>query len=204
MPQDAEHVSGHLRVGLLTDSRRHKSERSHSGKRIVFFLVAVAALAGVVAYMAPASGQAGGEAAPIFGVKIPPGYRDWRLISVAHEEGDLNDLRAILGNDVAIKAYREGKLPFPDGTIIARLAWSYVPSEENNKVFGRPQSFVAGLPKNGVQFMVKDSRKYASTGGWGFAQFNDGKPAAEAVHKTCFSCHEPAKARDFVFTRYAP
>jgi hypothetical protein len=61
----------------------------------------------------------------------------WKLISVAHEEGSLNDLRALLGNDVTIKAYREGKLPFPDGTIIARLAWSYVPSEENNKVFGR-------------------------------------------------------------------
>ena len=63
---------------------------------------------------------------------------------MAHEEGNLNNLRAILGNDVAIKAYREGKLPFPDGTIIARLAWSYIPSEENNKVFGRSQSFVAG------------------------------------------------------------
>jgi hypothetical protein len=173
-------------------------------RRIVFMLVAVGALAGVVAYMAPASGQADGQAAPIFGVKIPPGYRDWRLISVAHEEGNLNDLRAILVNDVAINAYREGKLPFPDVTIIARLAWDYVPSEENNKVFGRFQSFVAGPPKNGVQFMVKDSRKYASTGGWGFAQFNDGKPADEAVHKTCFACHEPAKARDFVFTRYAP
>jgi hypothetical protein len=173
-------------------------------RRIVFVLVAGLALAGVVAYMAPASGQADGGAAPIFGVTIPPGYRDWRLISVAHEEGDLNDLRAILGNDVAIKAYREGKLPFPDGTIIARLAWSYVSSEENNKVFGRPQSFVAGPPTNGVQFMVKDSRKYASTGGWGFAQFNDGKPADEAVHNTCFTCHEPVKARDFVFTRYAP
>ncbi|MGO9117503.1 MAG: cytochrome P460 family protein [Desulfomonilaceae bacterium] len=173
-------------------------------RRIVFVLVAVVALAGVVAHMAPTSGQADGEAAPIFGVKIPPGYRDWRVISVAHEEGNLNDLRAILGNDVAIKAYLEGKLPFPDGTIIARLAWSYVPSEENNKVFGRPQSFVAGPPKNGVQFMVKDSRKYASTGGWGFAQFNDGKPADEAVHNTCFSCHEAVKARDFVFARYAP
>ena len=84
------------------------------------------------------------KAAPIFVKKVPPGYRDWRLISVAHEEGDLNDIRAILGNDIAIKAYREGKLPFPDGTIIARLAWSYDPSEENNKVFGRAQSFVAG------------------------------------------------------------
>ncbi|HEY6618144.1 MAG TPA: cytochrome P460 family protein [Steroidobacteraceae bacterium] len=130
-------------------------------------------------------------------------YRDWKLISVAHEAGNNNDLRALLGNDVAIKAYREGKLPFPDGTIIARLVWSYLASEENNKVFGRPQSFVAGDPIN-LQFMVKDSRKYAATGGWGFAQFKDGKPAGEALLKTCFPCHEPAKAQDLVFTHYSP
>src|SRR6266705_5679725 len=145
-------------------------------RRVVFVLVAVVALAGVVASMAPASGQADQEAAPIFGLKIPPGYRDWRLISVAHEEGNLNDLRAILGNDVAIKAYREGKLPFPDGTIIARLAWSYDPLAESEKAFGRPQSFVAGPPKNGVQFMVKDSRKYASTDGWGSRNFTTAHP----------------------------
>jgi hypothetical protein len=100
---------------------------------------------------------------------------------VAHEEGNLNDLRGILGNDVAIKAYREGKLPFPDGTIIARLAWSYVPLEESEKAFGRLQSFAAGPPKNGVQFMVKDSRKYASTGGWGFAQSSRIDAAKEHV-----------------------
>jgi hypothetical protein len=170
---------------------------------IAFSLVAVAAVAGVVVCMAQASGQADGEAAPIFGVKIPPAYRDWRLISVAHEAGNNNDLRAILGNDTAIKAYREEKLPFPDGTIIVRLAWGYVPSEENNKVFGRAQSFVAGPPIN-IQLMEKDSKKYASTGGWGFAQFKDGKPADEAVHKTCFPCHEPAKASDLVFTHYSP
>src|ERR1700756_2454326 len=170
-------------------------------RRIVCVLVAGVALAGVVASMAPASGQADGEAAPIFVTEIPPGYRDWRLISVAHEEGNLNDLRAVLGNDVATKAYREGKLPFPDGTIIARLAWNYVPSDENNKVFGRPQSFVAGSATN-VQFMVKDSKKYAATGGWGFAQFKDGKPDDKADLKTCFPCHEPVNARDFVFTHY--
>ncbi len=158
----------------------------------------------VVALIALAAGRSDDEAAPLFGIKLPPGYRDWKLISVAHEEGNLNDFRAVLGNDVAIKAYREGKLPFPDGTIIARLAWSCVPSEENNKVFGRSQSFVAGSATN-VQFMVKDSIKYASTGGWGFAQFKDGKPNAdEALLKTCFPCHEPIKARDYLFTRYAP
>ena len=173
-------------------------------RRIVFVLVAVGGLAGVVAHMAPASGQADSEAAPIYGVKIPSGYRDWRLISVAHEEGSLNDLRAILGNDVAIRASREGKVPYPDGTIIARLAWSYDPLEESSKAFGSLQSFVAGPPKNGVQFMVKDSTKYASTDGWGFAQFDDGKPASEAVQNTCFSCHATVKGRDFVFNRYSP
>ncbi len=171
-------------------------------KRIAFVLCAVVALTGVAALMAPASGQAEGEADPLFGIRIPPGYRDWKLISVAHEEGNLNDIRAVLGNDVAIEAYREGKLPFPDGAIIARLAWSYVPSEENNKVFGRAQSFVAG-PATNVQFMVKDSIKYASTAGWGFAQFTDGKPADTALLKTCFPCHVPVKARDYVFTQYA-
>jgi hypothetical protein len=172
-------------------------------KWIAFFLVA-AAMACVVIFLSPlASGHADDGAAPVFGIKMPLGYRDWKLISVAHEEGNLNDLRAILGNDMAIEAYREGKPSFPDGTIIARLAWSYVPSEENNKVFGRAQSFVAGSPTN-VQFMVKDSKKYAATGGWGFAQFKDGKPADEALLKTCFPCHVPVKARDFVFTRYTP
>jgi hypothetical protein len=175
-------------------------------KRIAFLLVVVVTVVGVVAFMTPRSGHADEEAAPIFVTHIPPGYRDWRLISVAHEEGDLNDIRAILGNDPAIKAYRDGKLPFPEGTIIARIAWSYVASDENDKIFGRPQSFVTGPPPNSyLQFMVKDSKRYAATGGWGYAQFDkDGNPAAEAPLKTCFSCHQAVKARDFIFTRYAP
>ena len=126
------------------------------------------------------------------------------MVSVAREEGGLDDIRAVLGNDVAIKAYREGTLAFPDGAIIARIAWGYVPSDENNKVFGRVQSFVAGSPKNGIQFMIKDSSKYTATGGWGFAQFDDGSPADEGMHKTCFPCHDHIEAGDFVFTRYTP
>jgi hypothetical protein len=172
-------------------------------KRIAIFVFLAAAAACFLASPRPTGAGNVDEASPIFGVTIPAGYRNWRLISVAHEEGNNNDLRAILGNDVAMKAYRQGKLPFPDGTVIARLAWSYVSSEENNKVFGRAQSFVAGPPIN-VQFMVKDSGKYAFTGGWGFAQFKDGKPADEALHKTCFPCHVPAKDRDYVFSHYAP
>lgn len=165
-------------------------------------LVAVTSLAGVVG-MTAAGSRAAQEAGEVFVKRIPDGYRDWRLISVAREEGTLDDIRAILGNDAAIKAYRDGKLPFPEGTIIARLAWSLDASEENNKTFGRSQSFVAGSPKNGVQFMVKDSRKYASTDGWGYAQFDAGKAADGEVLKTCHPCHRAIEARDFVFTRYA-
>jgi len=84
------------------------------------------------------------------------------VIAVADEEGNLNSLDAILGNDVAIKAYREKNLPYPDGTIIAALHFRHVPSEENNRVFGLAQSFVPGPPTN-VQLMVKDSTKYAAT-----------------------------------------
>jgi hypothetical protein len=136
--------------------------------------------------------------------RLPAGYRDWRLISVAREAGDLDDIRAVLGNDAAIDAYRAGRMPFPDGTVIARLAWSYESSDENNKSFGREQSFVAGHPKNGVQFMVRDAAKYASTGGWLYAQFDDGKPLRDAKQiQNCFTCHQAVKSRDYVFTRYA-
>jgi hypothetical protein len=172
-------------------------------KHFAFFLVAFAAIAGLVAFVAPAPGHGDGEAAPNFVTEIPHGYRDWQWISSAHEAGNLNSLGAVLGNGVAIKAYREEKLPFPDGTILAALHYRNVPSDENNKVFGDVQSFVPGPPTN-IQFMVKDSTKYAATGGWGFGHFQDGKPAAAAFMKPCFPCHEKAKGTDFVFTRYAP
>jgi hypothetical protein len=84
------------------------------------------------------------------------------------------------------------------------LHYGHAPSEENNKIFGRAQSFTPGSPTN-IQFMVKDSTKYAATGGWGFGNFSpDGKLGAEAAMKTCFGCHAREKARDLVFTRYAP
>jgi hypothetical protein len=172
-------------------------------KQIGYMLVAIGVLSAGLISMSLVPTPVDGTAAPVFDVTIPVGYRDWKLISVAHEAGNLNDLRAVLGNDIAVKAYRENRLPFPDGAIIARLAWKYLSSEENNKVFGQEQSFVAGDATN-VQFMVKDSKKYAATGGWGFAQFNDGKPVDAAGLSGCFACHVPVKSRDFIFTRYAP
>jgi len=142
----------------------------------------------------------------VFVTEIPAGYRDWKVVSVAHEAGDLNDIRAILGNDIAIKAYRENKLPFPEGAIVGRIAWTYVPSEENNKTFGKDQSFVAGSPTPFyLQFMEKDSKKYAATGGWGYSSFdNNGKPTGTASMQSCYPCHQLIKSRDFIFTKYTP
>jgi len=176
-------------------------------KRTTFLLVIVATLTGIGAFTASTSRRAMAQGdAPIFVKTIPPGYRDWKVVSVAHEAGELNDIRAVLGNDIAIKAYRDGKLPFPEGAIVGRIAWSYVASEENNKVFGRDQSFVAGSPTNTyLQFMVKDSKKYAATGGWGYSSFDkDGKPTDDAAMKSCFPCHQKVTDRDFIFTKYTP
>lgn len=169
----------------------------------VFLLIAVAALVALVILFAPVPGHADDQPTAPFVTEMPNGYRDWRWISSAHEAGNLNSLGAVLGNDVAINAYREGKLPFPDGAMIAAAHYRHVPSEENNKVFGQAQSFVPGDPTN-IQFMVKDSGKYAATGGWGFGHFVNGKSGDAAFMKTCFPCHEKTKASDRVFTHYAP
>ena len=147
------------------------------------------------------------EPSPVYGVKLPKGYREWTLISVAHEAGKNNDIRAILGNEIAIKAFREGKRPFPDGTVIVRLAWQYQSSPRNDAVFPAPQSFVAGPPIN-VQVSVKDSKRYAGSAGWGYGQFENGVANQDVtLTRSCFACHSKLKNidknADLVFTGYS-
>ena len=174
-------------------------------KRTITRSPGVAMAVSVLSLMLVAAAVAGHAVSPVFGVAIPAGYRDWAVISVAHEAGKNNDIRVIVGNDIAIKAFRDGLRPFPDGAIIGRLAWDYVPSAENNAIFGQAQSFVAG-PATNIQFSVKDAKKYADTNGWGFGQFENGEPnKSEALIRTCSPCHARGnKADDFVFTHYSP
>ncbi|MGK9230890.1 cytochrome P460 family protein [Inquilinus limosus] len=144
------------------------------------------------------SGADAERASPIYGVTIPEGYRQWELVAPAHETDPLNELRVVLGNSVAIEAYKNGTLPFPDGTILVKLAWKHVQSPEFEP------AFVPGAATT-VQVMVKDSKRYPSTGGWGFGRFINGIPVDEAQHQTCFACHEAGvKNHDYVFTRFAP
>lgn len=155
-------------------------------------------VAGVTASAAAEDAKGAPLASPIYGVTLPQGYRSWELIAPAQEAAPLDELRATLGNPTAIKAYREGRLPFPDGTVLVKLAWKHVPSPE----FG-PAS-VPGAATT-VQVMVKDAKRYAATGGWGFGRFVNGRPVDAAQHETCWSCHQSrVQDHDYVFTRYAP
>ncbi|MBN6730841.1 cytochrome P460 family protein [Burkholderia multivorans] len=137
-------------------------------------------------------------ASPIYGVTIPPGYRKWEMVAPAEEAAPLDELRVVLGNPVAIRALEQATLPFPDGTILVKLAYKRKQSDEfaPATVPGRATT---------VQVMVKDSRRYASTGGWGFGRFINGVPADIGQHQTCFACHQArVKHHDYVFTRLAP
>lgn len=163
----------------------------------VLLLVVVLTCVPYLVTIALAEGPAA-DASPIFGVTVPKGYKQWELIAPAEEAAPLDELRAVVGNQTAIDAYQAGKLPFPDGTILVKRAWRRKQS---------PEFASATIPgaATTVQVMVKDSKKYASTGGWGFGRFVDGKPVDEAQHRTCWGCHEArAKSRDYVFTRLAP
>lgn len=166
-------------------------------KRITLLVFAAAAAAGVIGSASPEIGWADESAAsPIFGVKVPDGYRRWELIAPSQPADGLN---GILGNETATRAYRDDKLPFPDASVLVKLSWKREP------LAGFDGTFVHGRPTM-VQVMVKDSKKYADTGGWGFGRFVDGQPADEAQHKTCFACHSrnaDVKGHDFVFTHIA-
>ena len=194
-------------------------------KRIPRLLLAAVTTVGVAVGLAPSSaqdnqanpGMASGQSTAgadvssraeqmVVVTTIPRGYRDWKFISAAHEAGQLNDIRVVIGNDRAVRAYRAGK-PFPEGSIVGRVAWKMVPSEENNRTFGQAQSFVPGeAPDWYLQFLEKDTKRYAATGGWGYSNFGkDLKPLTDKkTMYACFTCHQAVADRDYIFTRYAP
>jgi len=172
-------------------------------RRYGLFAVATAVLLAAT-FELPARSD-GYNASPLYGVELPSGYRAWTVISAAQENGALNDIRVILGNERATKAFRSGTRPFPDGSIIVRIAWKLVSSERNDAIFGRRQSNVAGDPTN-VQVEVKDSKKYAATGGWGYGQFENGKANPDsALIGACNACHQKLPpSEDLIFTSYSP
>ncbi len=134
------------------------------------------------------------------------GYQNWHVVAM-HYRTDKNELRYIIGNKIAVEAYRKG-VPlngkkFPDGTILVKIGYS----------LKRNPNFKSSIEPDVIQrveFMVKDSKRFRSTGGWGFARFvYDAKEKKYKVfgktakdYMQCFNCHKLVEKRDFVFTDY--
>jgi len=196
-----ERSSSSSEPGAADAERQRQRPRRPSTQSVLLYVGALVLAAGGAAISIAASGSedaAKPEASPIYGVTIPKGYRQWQLVAPAIEAAPLDELRAVLGNEKAIDAYGKGTLPFPDGTVLVKLAWKQAPS---------PEFEPATIPgaATTVQVMVKDSKRYAATGGWGYGRFVDGRPVDLAQHQTCFACHAArVKDRDYVFTRRAP
>jgi len=160
-------------------------------KEIVAGVMMVVLAAGVVSAAAP-------KVAPN-GISVVEGYRNWHVIAPSYRP-DKEHIRLVLGNETAIRAFRAGTRPFPDGTIFAKVAWKSV-KHPNFPVAVVPGEFAQ------AEFMIKDSRKYAKTGGWGFARFlgKTYKPYGKDAGfvQECFGCHTPVAGNDFVFTHWA-
>ena len=134
------------------------------------------------------------------------GYEDWHVVAT-HYRTDKNELRYIIGNDIAVKAYRSG-IPlngkeFPDGAILVKIGYSL----KKNPAF---EASVEPEAIQRVEFMIKDSKRFKDTGGWGFARFvKDQKTGRYKVfgksakdYMQCFTCHKLVEKKDFVFTDY--
>jgi hypothetical protein len=177
--------------------------------------------AGVVASLALVSGiaiSASLDKDAKYSVKVPGGlafsefrgYESWQLIAVSHNG---NKLAAILGNPAMINAYKAGfpgnGKPFPDGARMAKVHWN---AKVNDDEPGSPT--VPGT-QHDVDFMVKDSKRFADSGGWGYGAFEydaasstftpatmKDKPPQGNDAKCGFACHSTVKEHDYVFTQY--
>ncbi|MCG6938388.1 MAG: cytochrome P460 family protein [Gammaproteobacteria bacterium] len=131
---------------------------------------------------------------PSHGIAYPEGWQNWKMIGVSHRT-DNNSIRAILGNDIAVKAARSGATnPWPDGSILGKIVWKDI-QHEHWQGATAPGEFVH------AEFMFKDSKKYTESYGWGWARWVglDQEPFQQGM-QVCISCHTPVKDRDWVFT----
>ena len=129
------------------------------------------------------------------GIPYSSDYKSWKIISVT-DKFDGGSMRIVYGNDIMVEAIENRQLPFPDGARIVKVVWRKQAADKEGNV----------LPGNfqNAQFMIKDSKKYSATEGWGFAKFDglDLKPAGKTIlfEQTCANCHRLlAPENDFVF-----
>jgi hypothetical protein len=129
------------------------------------------------------------------GISYSADYKSWKVIS-STDKYDSGTMRVVYGNDIMVKALQNGTMPFPDGAKIVKAVWNVKPEDKDGNVF--PANFV------NVQIMLKDSKRFKDTEGWGFAKFDGldllpyGKTANYAT--ACINCHRLlVPENDFVF-----
>jgi hypothetical protein len=143
------------------------------------------------------SSQTAMEVKPEFnGVAFMPDYKNWKAIS-STDRTDNHTMREILGNEVAVRAIAENHInPWPDGAAFAKVAWLQAAPDDKGVV--KTGGFVQ------VELMIKDSKRYASSEGWGWGRWRgtDLKPYGKdaAFQNECMSCHEPVAKNDHVYT----
>jgi len=187
----------------------------HVSSKSLLTLASCAALAVSIGFVAKSGAQ---PAHDKYAVKVPgglgfsdfKGYEAWQVVSLSRND---KAMAVILANPLMIDAYRAGApgngKPFPDGAKLAKVHWT----PKKQEFF--PETSVPGA-QHDVDFMLKDSKRFADSGGWGYAAFEYDaatdvfRPANGTDHppqandaKCGFACHTKAKARDFVFTEYA-
>ncbi|EDP74704.1 cytochrome P460 family protein [Hydrogenivirga sp. 128-5-R1-1] len=130
------------------------------------------------------------------------GYENWHVVAT-HYRTDKNELRYIIGNDKAVEAYLKGAKKFPDGAILVKIGYS----------LKKNPAFPASVEPDAIQrieYMLKDSKRFKDSAGWGFARFvKDQKTGKYKVfgksardYMQCFSCHQSVANKDYVFTDY--
>jgi mono/diheme cytochrome c family protein len=167
---------------------------------------------------APAPAQAAVSAQDKYTLKVPNGlafaefrgYESWQVIAISHNH---DKLAAILGNSVMIDAFKAGipgnGKPFPDGAKMVKVHWNAVVDQ------GEPGAPAVPGAQHDVDLMLKDSRRFADSGGWGYGVFEydaasntfrpgnlQDKPPQGNDAKCGFACHTAVKAKDYVFTNY--
>jgi hypothetical protein len=192
-------------------AQQEQKVKAHSGAERFARLTVVATAVAVLAVLGAAVLFAQGQNEEKYSLKSPSGiafsdfrgYEDWADVSSARTD---EILKVIVANPKMIKAYKSGipvnGQPFPDGSMIVKLQWKHKKSTEAPFVVEVPDVFSQAF------VMEKDSKRFAKSGGWGYAVFNydpvSDKFSADAKSPSdCgFACHTPVKAKDYIFHPY--
>ena len=197
---------------LVTKSVAQEQKiETHTGVEPIARFTIVATAVAVLAVLGAAALFAQGQNKDKYSLKSPSGiafsdfrgYEDWADVSSARTD---EILKVIVANPKMIKAYKAGipgnGQPFPEGSMIVKLQWKHKKSTEAPFVVDVPDVFKEAF------VMEKDSKRFAKSGGWGYAVFNYDAtsdkftPDAKSLSDCGFACHTPVKAKDYIFHPY--